>query len=290
MLLKLPPNLLYDDCNPDELVPFSEAEGRVGETESEEAEKWDTAYLRGMWKLCKFIQRHICIPRALNNQIAPHGASERETLIKEITHLYSSSFSDEFRTPLSLPERADRLAIESPRFLRQHLFLTSNYYHCLMLIHCDGNVARDGAMHAARTALESYFLLCKYCPSEAATWFHFQHRAYLETIVIALWLKSRHDDGYDDNDDMEQMCASENNGANGRNRGHDSNNKTNNRELLTLQAREDVSKMYTMLKAKASGSGSGSGSNNEENGDEDLVARTRARNLEECGEELWASV
>ena len=163
-----------------------------------------------------------------------------------------------------------------------------------MLIHCDGNMARDGAMHAAHTALESYFLLCKYCPSEAATWFHFQHRAYLETIVIALWLKSRRgDDGYDDNDDVEQMCASENNGAaNGRNRGHDSNNKTNNRELLTLQAREDVSKMYTMLKAKASGSGSGSGSgsNNEENGDEDLVARTRARNLEECGEELWGSV
>ena len=171
---------MYHDCEADELILYDQ-------TWTNEPDK---RYLCGMWKICEFMRAKICVPRALGKRIAPEGESQRDDIAAEFSSIYDSAFSAEHK-PEYLFNNARTLAERSPRFLRQHLFITSNYFHALMLIHCDEQVARHGAMVAARTALSAYFLLCDFFPDEATVWFHFQQRAYLQTIVINQWLKAQ---------------------------------------------------------------------------------------------------
>ena len=157
-----------------------------------------------------------------------------------------------------------------------------------MLIHADGAVPRDGAMHAAHTALQSYFLFHKYFPSEASTWFHFQHRAYLETIVIELWLKEPNQEQKSSEKDGEtrKSCVGMDmeNGIE-MNEEERESGQLDTRETATREQAQDViHTMYKMLKARGQGKDGGDGEN------DDLIAQTRMRNLEIDGKGLWGSV
>ena len=63
------------------------------------------------------------------------------------------------------------LARRSKRLARQTLFLTSNYFHCLMLVYADEHEQLDidlqGTLDAAHEAINSFFLLCALFEDEA---------------------------------------------------------------------------------------------------------------------------
>lgn len=77
------------------------------------------------------------------------------------------------------------------RIVRQTLFLTSNYYHNVMLVHAseckEGGVPVNVrlALEAAHEAITSFFLLHEFFRDEAKVWWVFNHRAFLEAMCIA---------------------------------------------------------------------------------------------------------
>ena len=83
------------------------------------------------------------------------------------------------------------LARTNSRVVRQNLFLTSNYYHCLMLLQASENAGGGvecnirAAIEAAHEAIQAFFRLWRIFPSEAAVWWVFQHRAFEEGLMIA---------------------------------------------------------------------------------------------------------
>jgi hypothetical protein len=79
------------------------------------------------------------------------------------------------------------------RIVRQTLFLTSNYFHNVMLLHSSAStevpVNIRGALEAAHDAIGAFFLLYNLFESEAKVWWVFNHRAFLEAMCIGNVLK-----------------------------------------------------------------------------------------------------
>jgi hypothetical protein len=73
--------------------------------------------------------------------------------------------------------------------VRQTLFLTSNYFHNLMLVHAseaqpDVPVNVRATLEAAHDAITTFFVLFGLFEAEARVWWVFVHRAFLEALCI----------------------------------------------------------------------------------------------------------
>lgn len=175
VILSLPPTATHTDVRVADLEPeVEDSLTNCGAT--------DISYISSMWHLANIVQSTLCTPRSLQLPISP-SPTERTRLIASFHNIYMS-FPLPFRN-FSEPSICD-LARKSKRLARQALFLTSNYFHCLMLIYSDEhenmNIDVRGTLDAAHEAINSFFLLHTLFPEEARVWYHFQHRAFSEAV------------------------------------------------------------------------------------------------------------
>lgn len=189
VILRLPPTATHTDVRVEDLEPeVEDSLTGCGAT--------DISYISSMWHLANIVQTSLCTPRSLQLPISP-SPSQRTRLISSFHSIYMS-FPLPFRS-FSEASICD-LASRSKRLARQTLFLTSNYFHCLMLIYSDehDNMELDvrGTLDAAHEAINSFFLLHTLFEDEARVWYHFQHRAFSEAVglsiaprIIFVWLK-----------------------------------------------------------------------------------------------------
>lgn len=187
VLLALPPTATHTDVRIEDLHP--ETDNSLAE-----ANPTDVSYISSMWHLAKIVQETLCTPRSLNLPISTTPV-ERTCLVDEFRRIYLS-FPAPLRT-FSEIEICD-LARRSKRIARQTLFLTSNYFHCLMLVYADQheNLERDvhGTLNAAHNAINSFFLLHTLFQDEAKVWYHFSHRAFLEAVSLVFEICSKVND------------------------------------------------------------------------------------------------
>ena len=175
VILRLPPTATHHDVRVQDLAPeVQDLSTNSGGT--------DISYIASMWHLANIVQSTLCTPRSLQLPISP-SPTQRTRLIASFHSVYMS-FPLPFRN-FSEASICD-LAKQSKRLARQTLFLTSNYFHCLMLIYSDENENMEvdvrGALDAAHEALNSFFLLHTLFQDEARIWYHFQHRAFSEAV------------------------------------------------------------------------------------------------------------
>lgn len=117
------------------------------------------------------------------------STEEKTLLVKEYHELLAR-----FPTQLTTSDDAmiRELAQTNPRLLRQNLFLRSNFWHCVMIVHADENDANGvtcdirQALEAARMALLAFFHFWEYLRVDAGVWWVFQHRAFEEAVSAPL--------------------------------------------------------------------------------------------------------
>lgn len=176
VLLSLPPSATHTDVSVDDLLDHGSSIASSDPT--------DNAYIRGSWTLANLVQETICSPRSLDVPICA-TARHKSKLVADFRAVYRS-FPDVFRSWDT--ESLTALAGTNKRVVRQTLFLTSNYFHNLMLVHAsespDVPVNVRGTLEAAHDAIGAFFLLFNLLESEARVWWVFNHRAFLEALCI----------------------------------------------------------------------------------------------------------
>lgn len=177
VLLSLPPSATHTDVSVDDLIQDDSSIASDDPT--------DVAYIRGSWTLANLVQETICSPRSLDVPICA-TARHKSKLIADFRAVYRS-FPDVFRS--WDPEALARLAQTNKRIVRQTLFLSSNYFHNLMLVHAseggpDAPVNVRGTLEAAHDAITAFFVLFALFEAEARVWWVFNHRAFLEALCI----------------------------------------------------------------------------------------------------------
>ncbi len=177
VILSLPPTATHTDVRVEDLEPeYEDTLTGSGAT--------DISYISSMWHLANIVQSSVCTPRSL--QLPMSSSSTRRTRLIASFHDIYMSFPLPFRN--FNEDAVCNLAKQSKRLARQTLFLTSNYFHCLMLIYSDEheNMEVDvrGTLDAAHEALNSFFLLHTLFQDEARIWYHFQHRAFSEAVSL----------------------------------------------------------------------------------------------------------
>ncbi|KAI4135732.1 MAG: hypothetical protein LQ347_000412 [Umbilicaria vellea] len=188
VILSLPPTATHTDVKVEDLTDCEIEDAANGASVTEAT---DISFIRSMWTLANLVQETLCSPRSLSLPIAT-CPSDRVRIINRFQRIYTS-FPHPFRTftEASICELASR----NKRLARQTLFLTSNYFHCLMLVCADENedleVDVNGTLEAAHEAINSFFMLHGLFEDEARVWYHFQHRAFSEAHVIAELVKKR---------------------------------------------------------------------------------------------------
>lgn len=157
-----------------------------------QTKKNDLAYIRSMWYLGELVQETISSPNSLSLPLAS-SPRHKEQIVSSYKRLFKSFSAHLTQTDFATLQQQ---ALSEPRIVRQNLFLTSNFYHCLMMLQASENEAGDvecnirAALEAAHEAIWSFFKLWQIFPSEAAVWWVFQHRAFEESLVIAQLLSS----------------------------------------------------------------------------------------------------
>ncbi|KAK4238076.1 transcription factor yanR [Achaetomium macrosporum] len=176
VLLSLPPSATHTDVSVDDLIEDGSSIASDDPT--------DTAYIRGSWTLANLVQETICSPRSLDVPICT-TARHKSKLVADFRAVYRS-FPDVFRS--WDPEALAQLAQTNKRVVRQTLFLNSNYFHNLMLVHAsesqDVSVNVRGTLEAAHDAITTFFVLFSLFEAEARVWWVFNHRAFLEALCI----------------------------------------------------------------------------------------------------------
>lgn len=155
--------------------------------------KNDIVYQRCMWHLGNLVQENLSSAFSLSLPLA-NSTRHKDSLIAAFKRLYKT-----FPAHLTQVEHnALRQQVRSnPRGVRQNLFLTSNYFHCLMLLHASENEAGGvecniiPALEAAHEAIWSFFKLWSFFEAEAGVWWVFQHRAFEESLLMAHLLAMR---------------------------------------------------------------------------------------------------
>lgn len=187
VLLSLPPNATHTDVNVDDL--FDEPAETYSSHNGNSASSTDTAYIRGSWTLANLVQESICSPRCLDMPICA-TPRHKTKLVADFRAVYRA-FPDIFRSWDA--ESLTVLAQTNSRAVRQTLFLTSNYFHNLMLVHASESsevpVNVRGTLEAAHEALNAFFMLFSLFEQEARTWWVFSHRAFLEALCIGSVLR-----------------------------------------------------------------------------------------------------
>ncbi|KAI2618823.1 fungal-specific transcription factor domain-containing protein [Hypoxylon sp. NC1633] len=181
VLLSLPPNATHTDVKVDDFVDDSANFGDSNAT--------DIAYIRGTWMLANLVQETISSPRSLDVPICS-TQRQKSKLVADFRAVYRS-FPDVFRSWDQ--ESIAQLACNNKRIVRQTLFLSSNYYHNLMLVHAsespDVPVNVRATLEAAHEAITSFFVLFNLFDAEARVWWVFHHRAFLEALCIGSVLR-----------------------------------------------------------------------------------------------------
>lgn len=176
VLLSLPPSATHTDVSVDDLLDHGSSIASSDPT--------DTAYIRGSWTLANLVQETICSPRSLDLPICT-TARHKSKLVADFRSVYRS-FPDIFRS--WNPDSLTAMAQNNKRVVRQTLFLTSNYFHNLMLVHAsectDVPVNVRGTLEAAHDAINAFFMMFQLLESEARVWWVFNHRAFLEAVCI----------------------------------------------------------------------------------------------------------
>ncbi len=176
VLLSLPPSATHTDVNVEDLIDDSSSIAHSNPT--------DTAYIRGCWTLANLVQETICSPRSLDLPISS-TPRQKSKLIADFRAVYRS-FPDIFRSWDA--ESITLLAQSNKRIVRQTLFLTSNYFHNVMLLHSSGSaevpINVRGALEAAHDAINAFFLLYNIFERDVKVWWVFNHRSFLEAMCI----------------------------------------------------------------------------------------------------------
>lgn len=176
VLLSLPPSATHTDVSVDDLLDHGSSIASSDPT--------DTAYIRGSWTLANLVQETICSPRSLDLPICT-TARHKSKLVADFRAVYRS-FPDVFRSWDA--DSLTALAQTNKRVVRQTLFLTSNYFHNLMLVHAsestDVPVNVRGTLEAAHDAISAFFMMFSLLETEARVWWVFNHRAFLEAVCI----------------------------------------------------------------------------------------------------------
>lgn len=185
VLLSLPPSATHTD------VLVADLTDDISSISS--SPPTDTAYIRGCWTLANLVQETICSPRSLSLPICS-TLRQKIKLLSNFKTVYRS-LPDIFRSWDSTS--LTRTAETNKRVVRQTLFLTSNYWHNIMLIHAseaeEVPVSVRGALEAAHEAIQSFFLLWQIFPAEAKVWWVFNHRAFLEAMCMGNVLRNHTD-------------------------------------------------------------------------------------------------
>ncbi len=176
VLLSLPPSATHTDVSVASLVDDHSSIASSSPT--------DTSYIRGCWTLANLVQETICSPRSLSLPIAT-TPRQKSTLLSSFKAVYRS-FPDHFRS--FTPSSIIQLSQTNPRLVRQTLFLTSNYWHNVMLLHSSGckevPVNVKATSEAAHEAMQAFFLLWDVFGREARVWWVFCHRAFLQGVCV----------------------------------------------------------------------------------------------------------
>ncbi|ESZ99108.1 Zn(II)2Cys6 transcription factor [Sclerotinia borealis F-4128] len=232
VLLSLPPSATHTDVNVEDLIDDS---GSIAACDPN-----DTAYIRGCWALANLTQEAICSPRSLDLHICANPR-QKHKLLADFRAVYRSlpdAFRSWDRESIALQAQTNK------RLVRQILFLTSNYFHNVMLLQSSespevpSNIR--GTLDAAHEAIKAFFLLYELLESESKVWWVFNHRAFLECMTMGNILQS---------------VASEGDGAD-----------KLGRDPLLVRAKGDIVRMIQIMTEIGQG----------ENGSQ--VARTRAEN------------
>ncbi|KKA27067.1 hypothetical protein TD95_005317, partial [Thielaviopsis punctulata] len=181
ILLSLPPSATHTDVAVDSL-----AEDDSSIANHEPTDNW---YIKCSWTLANLVQETICSPRSLDLPICT-TVRHKSKLINDFKAVYRS-FPDVFRC-WDKATLVVRVATEG-RAVRQTLWLTSNFFHNLMLVNAsmsdDVPVNVRGTLEAAHDAMTAFFLLFELFESEARMWWAFNHRAFLEALCIGAVLR-----------------------------------------------------------------------------------------------------
>jgi hypothetical protein len=158
----------------------------------------DIGYVNGIYSLALLEQETIASPRSLSLQLAP-TSKQRVHLLARFQTCYNS-WPELFRTwdeqSLWTLGASDPLG---RRVVRQIFFLTSHYWHCVMLIHVEGcDSAIDtlrsdhdweehlmnvrGALNATHSTLRAFFVLPRLLEGEAGSWWTMAHRAFAAAV------------------------------------------------------------------------------------------------------------
>ena len=149
--------------------------------------KSDIIYQRCMWHLGNLVQENLSSPFSLSLPLA-NSPRHKDSLVAAFRRLYKSFPSNLTQLDFNALQQQ---AQTNPRGVRQNLFLTSNYFHCLMLLHASENEPAGvecnlkPALEAAHEAIWSFFKLWSYFEAEAGVWWVFQHRAFEESLLMA---------------------------------------------------------------------------------------------------------
>lgn len=183
ILLSLPPTATHTDVGVEDLEDGDSVDPNYDTSVT------DTAYIRGSWTLANLVQEVISSPRSLDIPIYT-TTRHKSKLVADFRAIYRS-FPDIFRS--WDPESLTQLARTNKRVVRQTLFLSSNYFHNLMLVHAsespDVPVNVRGTLEAAHDAITAFFVLFRLFRDEARVWWVFNHRAFLEALCIGGVLK-----------------------------------------------------------------------------------------------------
>lgn len=177
VLLSLPPSATHTDVLVEDLV-------ETDSTSIASDDPTDTAYIRGSWTLANLVQETICSPRSLDIPICT-TTRHKTKLVADFRAVYRS-FPDIFRSWDA--DALAQLAQGNKRVVLQTLFLSSNYFHNLMLVYAseaaDVSVNVRGTLEAAHDAITAFFVLFTLFEAEARVWWVFNHRAFLEALCI----------------------------------------------------------------------------------------------------------
>ncbi|KAI0013081.1 fungal-specific transcription factor domain-containing protein [Xylariaceae sp. FL0662B] len=181
VLLSLPPSATHTDVRLEDFIDES--------TGLADRDSTDMAYIRGSWMLANLVQETICSPRCLDVPICS-TQRQKSKLIADFRTVYRS-FPDVFRSWDQ--DSIMQLANTNKRLVRQTLFLSSNYYHNLMLVHAsespDVPVNIRATLEAAHEAINAFFVLFTLFDTEARVWWVFNHRAFLEALCLGSVLR-----------------------------------------------------------------------------------------------------
>jgi Fungal specific transcription factor domain len=217
MSLRLPPTAIHFDV--DNAAPMLENDESFFTDASFEAASEDLnhdpshsdiGYVQSMYSLALLAQETISTPRSLSLPVAS-TPRQRNQLLARFRVCYRS-FPDAFRAwdEETIAEKARQ---GKKRLVRQIMFLTGLYWHCLALIQSEGledvsflpssdegakspagNVDNwvRGTLDAAYQSMRAFFTIYSVLGGESSVWWAFCHRAFSVSVRLLLFFSNRY--------------------------------------------------------------------------------------------------